>query len=137
MKKKPKKYADGGLAGIAKNAQSLMGDVDSMANTINYGSSAVSGANQPLGFQSITQNQQSIGTRNVTPSSISAIENYRSTVKDPLLPTAIRNLNSQSALQSMKKGGLVTKKKSGMVKSSASKRADGIAMKGKTKGRIV
>ena len=28
-------------------------------------------------------------------------------------------------------------KKGGMVKSSASKRADGIAMKGKTKGRIV
>jgi hypothetical protein len=28
-------------------------------------------------------------------------------------------------------------KKGGMVKSSASKRADGIAMKGKTKGRMV
>jgi hypothetical protein len=32
---------------------------------------------------------------------------------------------------------LVTRKKGGMVKSSASKRADGIAIKGKTKGRIV
>jgi hypothetical protein len=32
---------------------------------------------------------------------------------------------------------IVTKKKGGMIKSSASKRADGIAMKGKTKGRFV
>jgi hypothetical protein len=32
---------------------------------------------------------------------------------------------------------IVTKKKGGMVKSSASKRADGIAKKGKTKGRFV
>ena len=32
---------------------------------------------------------------------------------------------------------LVTRKKGGMVKSSASKRADGCAMRGKTKGRIV
>jgi hypothetical protein len=32
---------------------------------------------------------------------------------------------------------IVTKKKGGMVKSSASKRADGIAKKGKTRGRMV
>lgn len=32
---------------------------------------------------------------------------------------------------------LVTRKKGGMVKSSASKRADGCAQRGKTKGRIV
>lgn len=34
-------------------------------------------------------------------------------------------------------GNIVGAKKGGMVKSSASKRADGIAMKGKTRGRIV
>ena len=34
-------------------------------------------------------------------------------------------------------GPIEYKKKGGMVKSSASKRADGIATKGKTKGRIV
>ena len=38
----------------------------------------------------------------------------------------------------MKKGGKITaKKKGGMIKSSASKRADGIAQRGKTRGRIV
>ena len=35
------------------------------------------------------------------------------------------------------KSGPVMMKKGGMVKSSASKRADGIATKGKTKGRFV
>ena len=40
-------------------------------------------------------------------------------------------------LGTMKKGGVVKKMKSGGTVSSASKRADGIAMKGKTKGRIV
>ena len=84
MKKKAKKYSEGGLAGLAETAESLMGDVDNMANTINYGSTtAVAGA-EPLGFNAIT---------------------------------------------GMKKGG--------MVKSSASKRADGIATKGKTRGRFV
>ena len=37
----------------------------------------------------------------------------------------------------MKKGGVVKKMKSGGTVSSASKRADGIAVKGKTKGRFV
>jgi hypothetical protein len=36
-----------------------------------------------------------------------------------------------------KAGGTVNMKKGGSVKSSASKRADGIAMKGKTRGRMV
>jgi hypothetical protein len=33
MKKKPKKYAEGGLRGVAENAESLMGEVDGMADT--------------------------------------------------------------------------------------------------------
>jgi hypothetical protein len=37
----------------------------------------------------------------------------------------------------MKKGGKVKKMKKGGTVSSASKRADGIATKGKTKGRFV
>jgi hypothetical protein len=78
MKKKPKKYAEGGLAGIAENAESLMGEVDGMADTINYGSSTSTGGSQPLGLQ---------------------------------------------AVSGFKKGGT--------VKSSASKRADGIALRGK------
>lgn len=41
-------------------------------------------------------------------------------------------------IEGNKKGGKVTaKKKGGMIKSSASKRADGIAQRGKTRGRIV
>jgi len=81
MNKKVKKYAEGGLAGLAETANSLMGEVDNMANNINYGSSTPSGNNQPLG------------------------------------------------MLGMKKGGV--------VKSSASKRADGIALRGKTRGRMV
>jgi len=83
-KKKPKKYAEGGLAGLADNAESLMGRVDEMANAINYGITTPNGGVTPVGFNAIT---------------------------------------------GMKKGGV--------VKSSASKRADGCAQRGKTKGRMV
>ena len=91
-KKKVKKYAEGGLAGLAESAESLMGDVDNMANTINYGSTTPSGNTQPLGL---------------------------------------------GAMEAFKKGGAVKKMKKGGTVSSASKRADGIAVKGKTKGRFV
>ena len=54
------------------------------------------------------------------------------------------NVESRSALSSMrgeygtmKKGGVVKKMKKGGIVSSASKRADGIAVKGKTRGRMV
>jgi hypothetical protein len=40
-------------------------------------------------------------------------------------------------LGTMKKGGVVKKMKKGGIVSSASKRADGIAVKGKTRGRMV
>ena len=85
MKKKTKRYAEGGLAGIADAANSLMGDVDSMANKINYGTESGAGSTQPLGF---------------------------------------------NAVSGMKKGGQV---KAGGYR----KVADGIATKGKTKGRMV
>lgn len=92
-KKKVKKYAEGGLAGLAETAESLMSDVDSMANTINYGSSTPSGgSNQPLGL---------------------------------------------GAMEAFKKGGAVKKMKKGGMVSSASRRADGCIMKGKTRGRIL
>jgi hypothetical protein len=56
MKKRTKKYAEGGLAGLAENAQSLMGDVDNMASTINYGSSTPaigSSKTDPVGFNAV------------------------------------------------------------------------------------
>ena len=85
MKKKAKRYAEGGLAGIADAANSLIGDVDNMASIINYGTNTPSsGASGPIGFNAVT---------------------------------------------GMKKGGT--------VKSTASKRGDGCAQRGKTKGRMV
>jgi hypothetical protein len=84
MKKKVKRFQGGGLSGIAESANELMGEVDGMANTINYGTSTATGSSEPVGF---------------------------------------------SAIAGMKKGGA--------VKSSASKRADGIAIKGKTRGKMV
>ncbi len=84
MKKKVKRFQGGGLSGIAESANELMGEVDGMANTINYGTSTATGSSEPVGF---------------------------------------------SAIAGMKKGGA--------VKSFASKRADGIAIKGKTRGRMV
>jgi len=85
MKKKAKKYAEGGLSGLAESAQSLMSDVDNMASSINYGSSNSGASNQPLGL---------------------------------------------SSMSTFKKGGSVKA-------SSASKRADGCAQRGRTKGRMV
>ena len=87
MKKRTKKYAEGGLAGLAENAQSLMGEVDNMASTINYGSTS-----------------PQIGSAKVEPVGFNAV------------------------------AGL---KKGGSVKSSASSRGDGCAMRGKTRGRMV
>ena len=78
-KKTVKKYAGGGLAGLADTANSLMNEVDGMANTINYGAQNSIGSTGTVGFNAITN---------------------------------------------MKKGGKV---------SSASKRADGIAIRGKTR----
>jgi hypothetical protein len=83
MKHKVKKLAGGGLSGIAETASSLMNDVDSMSNKINYGNESSGGVSEPVGF---------------------------------------------SAVSGMKKGGMV---------SSASKRADGCAQRGKTKGRMI
>lgn len=53
MKKRAKRYAEGGLAGIADAANSLMGDVDSMANKINYGDTQSSSPTQQPGFLSL------------------------------------------------------------------------------------
>ena len=76
---KTKKFAEGGLAGLADSAESLMGDVDAMANTINYGAQTPTSSTGSIGF---------------------------------------------NAINSFKKGGSV---------SSASKRADGCAVRGKTR----
>lgn len=80
--KKPKRYADGGLAGIADSANALMGEVDGFANRLNYGDATATGPTQKPGFLSL--------------------------------------------------------RKGGKVKTSGYRKvADGIATKGKTKGRMV
>lgn len=100
MKKKVKKYAGGGLSGIAQEANSLMGAADNAASAINTiksgstGGAGSTGSSEPVGF--LNEN--------------TGIEN----------PS--QNLGTQ--VQPFKKGGKV---------SSASKRADGIAIRGKTR----
>jgi len=54
MKKKSKKYAEGGLAKLAENANTLMNEVDDMANNINYGSSNPSLDSEPIGFNAVS-----------------------------------------------------------------------------------
>ncbi len=131
MKKKVKKYAEGGLAGIVGSAQSLMGKVNDMTNQINYGSSFES--TPSLGFNSLGGAMRgNVGN------------NYASVSDaDKVMPFPIGGYGSaikgaMNAKKDFKKGGKVKVAKASTPKtSSASKRADGIATKGKTKGRFV
>jgi hypothetical protein len=54
-KKQIKKYAEGGLSGLAETAESLIGDVDDMANTISYGTTSPNpgGSSNSVGFGAI------------------------------------------------------------------------------------
>ena len=136
MKKKIKKYAGGGLSGIASEATSLMGAVDSAANAINSIKSGSGGGQGPiggggsLGFMASTPNADK-------PEPMVMKPNYMGgpMPNPPPLPSGAVAFGSQvSGLANA--GKLMSFKKGGKV-SSASKRADGVATKGKTKGRIV
>jgi hypothetical protein len=138
MKKKARKYAEGGLAGIAQTAKSLMDTVDSTANQINYGS--FSGANPALGFNSLGDAVSSGSASSMAPGNMITY--------GPVNPPGQTYQLSQRpgrpdvALFGFKKGGSVkaskaTKAPKTTKAPSASKRADGIATKGKTKGRFV
>jgi hypothetical protein len=113
---KKKRYADGGLASIAENAQTLMGDVDNMANTINYGKGMGSSgtAGQPVGFNAITGMKSGGAVKKLAGGGLGQ-------------PTRPGRTTGMGQPMKYKKGGAV----------SASKRADGCATKGKTKGRMV
>ena len=129
MKKKVKKYADGGLAGIAQSAQSLMSDVNNMSKRINYGSGDFAGGSTPqLGFLDFQKRQQSLDA---------GMSDKFSPGPSGVLPGM--RIQATDRIGSFKKGGSVKTKKmaSGGKVSSASKRADGCATKGKTKGRII
>ncbi len=88
MNKKIKKYAGGGLSEIADSAQSLMQNVEGMANAINYGDRGSFGPSQPVGA------------------------------------LAVNEMKKGGSVKAMKQGGYV-------------KSADGCAVRGKTKGRMV
>jgi len=135
MKKKVKKYAGGGLSGIADAANSLIGEVDGMANSIKYGSGG--SGQQPLGFNSQKANMLNVDLttpRVVDPTTAFPGPNRTPggmVTTDTMSPTSKGFSNQSSALSSMLRG-TPTFKKGGKV-SSASKRADGIAIRGKTR----
>jgi hypothetical protein len=66
------------------------------------------------------------GALGIVPAILSRSQSARDLVRDTSVPGMLNNLSEQDEQKSMKKGGKV----------SASSRADGIAQKGKTKGRI-
>jgi hypothetical protein len=110
MKKKVKKYAGGGLSGIASEATSLMGAADNAAsaiNTIRGGAGDSPGSMGDSGKLGFLQ---------------SAYKQYMAQQPQPAVENPSQNLGTQ--VQPYKKGGKV---------SSASKRADGIAIRGKTR----
>ncbi len=128
MKKKIKKYAGGGLSGIASEATSLLGAVDNAANAINTiksgsaGQGAVGGqgpigGSGALGFMNSSNPTQ--GLRSGNPDMYNQLLTQQKGFASQLSGLA----NSGKSI-SFKKGGKV---------SSASKRADGIAIRGKTR----
>ena len=123
MKKKIKKYAGGGLSGIASEATSLMGAVDSAANAINSIKSGSGGGQGPIGgggsLGFLNTNNPTQGLRSGNPDMYNQLLTQQKGFASQLSGLA----NSGKSI-SFKKGGKV---------SSASKRADGIAIRGKTR----
>jgi hypothetical protein len=66
------------------------------------------------------------GALGIVPAILSRSQSARDLVRDTSVPGMLNNLSEQDEQKSMKKGGKV----------SASSRADGCCVKGKTKGRI-
>ena len=123
MKKKVKKYAGGGLSGIASEATSLMGAVDSAANAINSIKSGSGGGQGPIGgggsLGFLNTNNPTQGLRSGNPDMYNQLLTQQKGFASQLSGLA----NSGKSI-SFKKGGKVL---------SASKRADGIAIRGKTR----
>jgi len=139
MKKKVKRFQGGGLSGIADTANSLIGEVDGMANSIKYGSGVRSGQ-QPLGFNSQKANMLNVDLTSprpaADPSTVFPNPSTSSTTTadmtaEPAIPYAYSSGAGFKALAGML-SGQKTFKKGGKV-SSASKRADGCAIRGKTR----
>jgi hypothetical protein len=131
MKKKVKKYAGGGLSGIASEATSLMGAVDSAANAINSIKSGSGGGQGPIGGSGalgfLNNSNPAQGLR-------SNPDMYNQLLTQTKNFTDFRNKTLADMAGNKQPTQL---RKGGSVKSSASKRADGCASKGKTRGRMV
>jgi hypothetical protein len=67
------------------------------------------------------------GALGIVPAILSRSQSARDLVRDTSVPGMLNNLSEQDEQKSMKKGGKV----------SASSRADGCCVKGKTKGRMI
>ena len=122
--KKTKKYAGGGLSGIAQEATSLMGAVDNASNAINTiksgsGGQGQMGSSEALGFLNNSNQAQDLYNQFLTQQ-----KNFTNFRNKTLADMAANKKPTQ-----LRKGG--------SVKSSVSKRADGVAIRGKTKGRMV
>lgn len=132
MKKKVKRFQGGGLSGIADTANSLIGEVDGMANSIKYGSGVRSGQ-QPLGFNSQKANMLNVDL--TSPRSIDSTAIFdRSTSSTTTADMGPKSFDAGAGFKALSGmlSGQKTFKKGGKV-SSASKRADGCAIRGKTR----
>ena len=118
MKRKVKKLAGGGLSGIAETASSLMNEVDDMSNKINYGTEQTGGVAGPVGFSAVSGLKKG--------GQVKAM-NAGGSAGNHGQPTRPGRTTGMGQPMKYKSGGSV----------SASKRGDGIAQRGKTKGRMV
>jgi len=142
MKKKVKRFQGGGLSGIADTATSLIGKVNEAANSINYGSPTVTGSSN-VGFNAVTPAANNPATTTptspatTTPTTPAApppsVQPRNPDTPAPVAPT----YTSSGGMSGTFRKAVASMKKGGTVKSTASKRGDGCAQRGKTKGRMV
>ena len=144
MKKKVKRFQGGGLSGIADTATSLIGKVNEAANSINYGSPTVTGSSN-VGFNAVTPAANNPATTTpttpatTTPATTTPAAPPPSVQPSPSAdPAPVAPTYTSSGGLSRRLGRAVAgMKKGGTVKSTASKRGDGCAIRGKTRGRMV
>ena len=128
MKKKPKKFAGGGLSGIASEATSLLGAVDNAANAINTIKSGSAGQGA-VGGQGPIGGSGALGFLN----SSNPTQGLRSGNPDMYNQLLTQQKGFASQLSGLANSGKSISFKKGGKVSSASKRADGIAIRGKTR----
>ena len=132
MKKKPKKFAGGGLSGIASEATSLLGAVDNAANAINTIKSGSAGQGA-VGGQGPIGGSGALGFLN----SSNPTQGLRSGNPDMYNQLLTQQKGFASQLSGLANSGKSISFKKGGKVSSASKRADGCAQRGKTRGKMV